>query len=149
MAELRTGRLCWTSALMSCATLIAGCDTSTNEPTTSAASRSAASMSATSSREQPPSVTTSPSLTTPPTPVATVQGLVDGRYAARITAVDSNRRLVTVDVVQLDEHPPSLGQVEQPRSSLGRYRGSMFAVELGRTVLARSFNRPPFCGCNH
>jgi len=35
------------------------------------------------------------------TPRATILGMADGRYAARITAVDSHRRLVTVDVVQL------------------------------------------------
>jgi hypothetical protein len=35
------------------------------------------------------------------TPPAPALDLADGRYAARITAVDSHRRLVTVDVVQL------------------------------------------------
>jgi hypothetical protein len=34
------------------------------------------------------------------TPRATILTMADGRYAARITAVDSHRRLVTVDVVQ-------------------------------------------------
>jgi|SRR5664280_1955327 len=42
---------------------------------------------------------TSPIVTS--TPRATILAMADGRYAARITAVDSYRRLVTVDVVQL------------------------------------------------
>jgi len=35
------------------------------------------------------------------TPRATILAMADGRYAARITAVDSRGRLVTFDVVQL------------------------------------------------
>ena len=42
---------------------------------------------------------TSPIVTS--TPRATILAMADGRYAARITAVDPYRRLVTVDVVQL------------------------------------------------
>jgi hypothetical protein len=34
-------------------------------------------------------------------PQTAIVGMADGRYAARITAVNSGRRLVTVDVVQL------------------------------------------------
>jgi len=98
MAGSRTDGLWWTTALMSCAILIAGCDTSTDAPKKSAARPSGASVSATSSHEQSLSATTSPSPNTPSTPVATVPVLADGRYAARLIAVDSNRRLVTVDV---------------------------------------------------
>ena len=46
-----------------------------------------------------PSPTSSSTVTS--TPRATILGMADGRYAANITAVDSHRRLVTVDVVQL------------------------------------------------
>ena len=85
---------------MSCAILIAGCDTSTDASKKSEARPSTASVSATSSPEESSSASTSPSPSTSSTPVATVPVLADGRYAARLIAVDSHRRLVTVDVVQ-------------------------------------------------
>ena len=71
----------------------------------SAPSSSAPTGSATTTAPAP-----SPTAPTPPptssstmtsTPQATILGMADGRYAASITAVDSPRRLVTVDVVQL------------------------------------------------
>ena len=100
MTGSRADGLWWTTALMSCAILIAGCDTSTDASKKSEARPSTASVSATSSPEESSSASTSPSPNTSSTPVATVPVLADGRYAARLIAVDSHRRLVTVDVVQ-------------------------------------------------
>jgi hypothetical protein len=63
----------------------------------------AGSPTATAPAPSPTTVASSPtsSPTVTSTPRAAIRGMADGRYAARITAVDSHRRLVTVDVVQL------------------------------------------------
>jgi hypothetical protein len=66
-------------------------------PPSSAPTGSATATAPASSPASSP--TSSPTVTS--TPRATILGMADGRYAARITAVDSHRRLVTVDVVQL------------------------------------------------
>ncbi len=73
---------------------LAGCSASTVAPPGSSASPSGVTpASASTSAPASASVSASPSAS------ATV--LADGRYAARITAVDPARRLVTIDVVQL------------------------------------------------
>jgi hypothetical protein len=62
-----------------------------------------------------PSPTSSSAVTS--TPRATILRMADGRYAARITAVDSHRRLVTVDVVQLFQGKAAATAAAQDHSS--------------------------------
>ena len=57
--------------------------------------------SATATAPTAPASSTTSSSTVTSVPRATILRMADGRYAARIMAVDSHRRLVTVDVVQL------------------------------------------------
>jgi len=87
------------------ASLLAGCASTSGSspPSPSQVQASTAPTSAQTPATVSPSVTSSPTPTPTPssTPVATVPGLADGRYAARITALDSPRRRVTIDVVQL------------------------------------------------
>jgi len=111
MSEPGTGGRWRATVLASSAILLAGCGTSQVDSAKSAAPPSGTSTSVTSPPAQSPSASTSkpssaastsssPSETPASTPRATVPILADGRYAARVTAVNSRRRLVTVDVVQ-------------------------------------------------
>jgi hypothetical protein len=101
-----------TGAIVITASLLTGCSsTSSTSPSRSsqpqATSPQPSARATTTVSEQvtsPPARATTPVATATgrsTTPVATVPALADGRYAARITAVDSPRRQVTVDVVQL------------------------------------------------
>ena len=85
------------------ASLLAGCASTSGSspPSPSQVQASTAPTSAQTPTTVSPSVTSSPTPTPSSTPVAKVPGPADGRYAARITAVDSPRRRVTIDVVQL------------------------------------------------
>ena len=71
----------------------------TKGPSRESASHSSAPTGSATGSATAPSPTSSSTVTS--TPRATILGMADGRYAASITAVDSHRRLVTVDVVQL------------------------------------------------
>jgi pyruvate/2-oxoglutarate dehydrogenase complex dihydrolipoamide acyltransferase (E2) component len=70
-------------------------------PPSSAPTGSATATAPASSPVSSPASSPTSSSTVTSTPRATILAMADGRYAARITAVDSHRRLVTVDVVQL------------------------------------------------
>jgi len=70
----------------------------TRTPSRESAPPSSAPTSSPTAATSAPSPTSSSTVTS--TPRATILRMADGRYAARITAVDSHRRFVTVDVVQ-------------------------------------------------
>ncbi len=78
------------------APVVAACSSSTGTPPTSSPSPTGAAPSTVSSAPQSPSTSSAPASSASSTGAA----LADGRHAARITAVDPGRRLVTVDVVQ-------------------------------------------------
>ncbi len=94
MSTLGVGRLAvWLAAG---ALAVVACSSSTGTSPTSSPSPSGAPPSTASSAPQSASTSTAPSSSTS----SSGNTLADGRYAARITGVDTRRRLVTFDVVQ-------------------------------------------------
>ncbi len=84
-----------TAVLLAVGAVLVGCATGS---TTQTAGSGSGTASATAATAQP---TTSVTQTPTGSPAASAPVLADGRYPARIVAIDAARRVVTVDVVQL------------------------------------------------